>query len=95
MVEESETEEKQTRRKSRKDEATSWERLPISKSGKQLIIIWRVSGSLRDRMKIVGNWVKAHEGIKHNFPGEFTKFCVETYVEGIEKIMEQDEQRTR
>lgn len=91
--EKDEPEKRKQRKKKARDETTSWERLPLSKSGKQVVILFRVDKELRDRMATAGQWLKDREtmnegaGIKHNFPGSFCKFCVESSLDAIEGIM--------
>lgn len=88
-------------KKHRRDEATSWKRLVKTKSRKQVTILFNVSNEMAERMERAGNILKQIEaiepgkGIKQNFPGAFTKFCVNATVESIERLMESSEENNK
>lgn len=89
---------KPVKRKKRGDEATSWDRLVRTKSGKQVIFYIRIDEQLAKRMKIAGDWLKQKEsenegtGIKHNFPARYCIFCLEAATDGLEKAMKAEKE---
>ena len=91
-------EEQRNVKRGRRNEATSWKRLMKTKSGKQVIILFNISNEMAARMERTGNVLKQIEaiepghGIKQNFPGAFCRFCINTTVESIERLMESSEE---
>lgn len=89
------------RKRGQKDEATTWDRMIPTRSGRQVVIHISVPKELRDRMRKVAPLLVGMErqqtgkGIKRNFPGAYTKYCIKAVTESLEEIMRKMEQTTK